>query len=79
MKRNEMSKACGMHRRDEKRINILVGKPRGKRSFGRPKCRWKDSNTLVLRNRDDDDWVYLAYDRVQWQAYVNTAMNPQCP
>jgi hypothetical protein len=25
------------------------------------------------------DWIHLAQDRVQWQAVVNTVMNPRVP
>jgi hypothetical protein len=49
MKRNETSRACSMHRRDDKHINILVEKLGGKSSFGRPKCRWKDSIRSVFK------------------------------
>jgi hypothetical protein len=60
MKRNEMSRACSMHRRDGKH-NILVEKHGGKRSFGGPKCRWNDTIRSVVRNRDDDDWVNILF------------------
>jgi hypothetical protein len=28
---------------------------------------------------DDVDWIHVAQDRVQWQAFVNTVMNIQVP
>jgi hypothetical protein len=28
---------------------------------------------------DDTDWIYLAEDRDQWRAVVNTVMNVQVP
>jgi hypothetical protein len=31
--------------------NILVGKPKGKRPFGRPKHRWEDNIRIDLRER----------------------------
>jgi hypothetical protein len=30
---------------------ILVGKPEGKRSLGRPKCRWEGTNKINLKER----------------------------
>jgi hypothetical protein len=29
--------------------NILVGKPEGKKSLGRPRCRWEDKIKMDLR------------------------------
>jgi hypothetical protein len=29
--------------------NITVGKPKGKRLFGRPRCRWEDNIRMDLR------------------------------
>jgi hypothetical protein len=31
---------------------VLVGKPEGKRSLGRPRCRWEDSIKIDLREID---------------------------
>jgi hypothetical protein len=36
--------ACGIHRREEKCIHVLVGKPEVKRSLGRKRHRWKDKH-----------------------------------
>jgi hypothetical protein len=47
---------------------ILVGKPEGKRSLGRPRHRW-----------DDVDWIKLAQDGDQWRALVKMVMNLQVP
>jgi len=44
-----MGGACVMHGRDEKRINISVGKPEGKRPLGRPTRRWKCSIRIDFR------------------------------
>jgi hypothetical protein len=40
---------CSTNGRDEKCVKILVGKPKGKRQFGRPRRRWKDNITRDLR------------------------------
>jgi hypothetical protein len=44
-------------------INIVIGKPKEKRPFGRPRHRWEGFN-----------WMYLAQDREQWWALVNAVM-----
>jgi hypothetical protein len=56
---------------------VLVGKPEGKRPLGRPRHRWEDNIKLDLREKgiDGANWICLAQDRVQWQAFVNTVMN----
>jgi hypothetical protein len=58
---------------------ILVGKPEGKRLLGRRRCRWVDNIKRDLREMgwDGMDWIYLAKDRDQWSAPVNTVMNLQ--
>jgi hypothetical protein len=53
---------------------ILMGKPEGKRSLGRPRCRWVDNIKMDLREigLDGVDWIDMAQDRDQWMALVNT-------
>jgi hypothetical protein len=60
---------------------VLVGKPESKRPLGRPRRRWEDNIKLDLREIgiDEANWVQLAQDRVQWQAFVNTVMNLRIP
>jgi transcription termination factor 2 len=60
---------------------ILVGKPEGKRSPGRPRRRWVDNIKMDLREIEWDgmDWIELAQDRDQWKAFVNTVMNRRVP
>jgi hypothetical protein len=33
---------------------VLVGKPEGKRSLGRPMRRWEDNIKLIFRNWDEE-------------------------
>ncbi|KAJ4443159.1 hypothetical protein ANN_04809 [Periplaneta americana] len=56
---------------------VLVGKPEGIRSLGRPRRRWEDNIKMDLREvgYDDRDWINLAQDRDRWRAYVRAAMN----
>jgi hypothetical protein len=58
---------------------ILVGRPEGKRPLGRPRHRWEDNIKMDLREVgiDGANWIWLAQDRVQWRAFVNTVMNLQ--
>jgi len=55
----------------------LFRKPEGKRPLQRPRCKWEDNITMVLRETGlgGVDWVHLAQDRNQWQDLVNTIIN----
>ena len=56
---------------------VLVGKPEGKRPFGRPRRRWKHNIKMDLEEvgRGCGDWMELAQDRDSWRALVSTVMN----
>jgi hypothetical protein len=60
---------------------VLVGRPKGKRPLGRPRCRWEDNIKMDLREIgiNGANWIQLAEDRVQWQACVNMVMNLWVP
>jgi hypothetical protein len=60
---------------------VLVGRPEGKRPVGRPRHRWEDNIKLDLRETGINviNWIWLAQDRVQWQAFVNMVMNLWVP
>ena len=49
---------------------VLVGKPEGKITLGRPRRRWEDNIKMDLRavGCDPGDWMSLAEDRDQWRA-----------
>jgi hypothetical protein len=49
--------------------------------MGRPRCRWENNIKMDLREIgiDGANWIRLAQDRVQWQAFVNTVMNLRVP
>jgi hypothetical protein len=57
---------------------VLVGKPEGKRSLERPRCRWEDGIKMDLREVGWGavEWIHLAQDRDHWWALVNAVMNP---
>jgi predicted small integral membrane protein len=51
---------------------MLVGKPEGRWSPGRPRRRWLD---LVEVGWSHVDWIGLAQDRDKWRALVNSVLN----
>jgi hypothetical protein len=60
---------------------VLVGRPERKRPLRRPMYRWEDNIKTDLREIGIDgvNWIQLAQDRVQWQAFVSTIMNLRIP
>jgi hypothetical protein len=69
-----MVEGRGVHR-------VLVGKPEGKRSLGRPRRRWEDNIMMDLHEVECEsmDWIELAEDRDRWLALVNAVMNLRVP
>jgi hypothetical protein len=57
--------------------NILVGKPKSKRPFGRLRHRWEDKIRMDLTELGWEglEWIHLTQDREQWWALVNAVMN----
>jgi hypothetical protein len=60
---------------------LLVGKPEGKRSLGRPRRTWVDNikGDLVETGWGGVDWIIVAQDRYRWRALVNSVMNLRVP
>ena len=56
---------------------VLVGKPEGKRPFGRSRLGWKDDIKMDYQEVGCGgmDWIELAQDRDRWRALVNMVMN----
>ena len=56
---------------------VLVKKPEGKRSLGRPRRRWEDNIKIYLKEVGcgGRDWIELAQVRERWWALVNAVMN----
>jgi hypothetical protein len=62
-------------------VFTVFWRPEGKRPLGRPRRRWKGNIKMDLREIgiDGANWIWLAQDRVQWRAFVNTVMNLRVP
>jgi len=56
---------------------VLVGKPEGKRAFGRRRRRWEDNIKIDLQEVGCVimNLVDLTQDRDRWWAFVNAVMN----
>jgi hypothetical protein len=55
--------------------DILVGKPEGKRSLGRPRRRCVNSVRMYIIREigwEGMNWMHLAQDRDKWQDLLNT-------
>ena len=70
-------------RMGEERVayRFLVGKPKGKRPMGRPRCRWVDNiiNDIQEVRCDYMDWIGLAQDRDGCWMLVSAVMNLRVP
>jgi hypothetical protein len=66
-----MGKGRGVYR-------VLVGKPEGKKSLGRPMRRLEDNIKADLRKLAMD-WIELANYRNRWRALMNAVMNLRVP
>jgi hypothetical protein len=62
-----MREERGVHR-------VLVGKPEGTRTLGRPRRRWEDNIKTALQEVGVGcgDWMQSAQDRDRWRALVST-------
>jgi hypothetical protein len=55
---------------------ILTGKPKGKRALRKHCYRWKNNSEMDHQEiqYENDDWIHLAQDTVQWRTVLNTVM-----
>ena len=66
---------------EERGDGVLVGKPEGKRTLGRPRRRWVDNIRMDLQEVGCGymDWIGLAQDRDRWRMLVSAVMNLRVP
>jgi len=59
---------------------VLVGKPEGMRSLGRPRHRWEDNIKVDIQEVERGmDWIALAQDRDRWRALINVVISLRVP
>jgi len=56
---------------------VLVGKPEGKRTLGRPRRSWEDNTKMDLQEAvsGGTDWIELAQDRDRWRSLLNAVVH----
>ena len=62
-------------------FKILIGKHTGKRSLGRPSCRWADKIRMDFKEIGNSakNWVDSTQDKDYSRALVNAALNLRLP
>jgi hypothetical protein len=79
IKSRRMTLAGNVARLSEKRnvYRLLVKKPEGRKSPGRPRCRWIGNIKMGLLEIGVSvvNWIGLAQDWYRWRALVNAVMN----
>ena len=55
---------------------VPLGKSEGKRTLGRPRCRWVDNIKMDLQEVGCGgmDWIEVAQVRARFRAFVNAVM-----
>ena len=83
IKSKRMRWAGHVARMGEKRgvYRVLVGKPEGRRSLGRPRRRWENNIRMDLQEEGCGymDWIGLAQDRDRWRTLVSVVTNLRVP
>ena len=76
-----MDWACNAYGGEKRLYRVLVGKPEGKRSLGRPWCGWEDNIKMDPQEVGcrGMDWIDLAQDRDGKRALVNAVMTLRFP
>jgi hypothetical protein len=61
--------------------SVLVRKPEGMRTLGRPRRRLEDNIKMDLREMGwaSMDWINQSQDKDQWRALVNKVISLQVP
>ena len=77
IEKTEIGWACGTYGWGEGVYRVLLGKPEGRRSLGRPRCRRVDNVRMDLQvvGCRYMDWIGLAQDRDRWRTLVSAVIN----
>jgi len=61
--------------------DVLVRKPEGRRTLGRPRRRWVDNIIMDLQEVGCGytDWIGLVQDRDSWRTLLSAVMNIRVP
>jgi hypothetical protein len=77
IEKNEMCWACSAYEGGERRVQVLVEKPEGKRPLGKPRRRWEDNIKVDLQKVGFGamNWIELSQDRETLWALVYAEIN----
>jgi hypothetical protein len=64
VEKNEVGGACGTYGGGRGAYRILVERPEGRRSTGRPKRRWEDNIKMDLQEVGCEAWTGLSWLRI---------------
>jgi len=64
IEKNEMGGACSVYGEDSVVYRVLVGKPKGKRLLGRPRCRCEDNIKMDLQEVICGVWTGWSWLRI---------------
>jgi hypothetical protein len=68
--------ACSTYGKRRGTYRVLVQRPEGKRTLGRPRRRLEGNIKIELQEVGwGVDWIDLAQDRDRWRVVVNAVMN----
>jgi hypothetical protein len=72
---------CGTHGVVERCLQGFGWEAQRQETTGKTRRRWEDNIKTDLGEMgiDEANWIWLAQDRVQWWAFVNTVMNLLVP
>jgi len=60
-----MGGACITYGGEKICVQVLVGKPEGKRPLGRPRCRWEVNIKMDLQEVEWGAWTRLIWPRIR--------------
>ena len=75
-----MGGTCSTYGNTRGVYRVLVGKPGGKKTFGRHRSRWEDNIKMDLQEMGRGKvWIDLSQYRDRWRAPVKAVMDLRVP